>query len=116
MARQSATIRVFCQAETLQDTANMLRWAIGRHRIEVADTKPQGKIACLLVFTDVEYYENDATLLESLGFDIIGKIRGVVWWEVLPRDEVVGKTRRALAFQNGDDLEAKFLYRLYRDC
>src|SRR5947209_13915816 len=84
MAHQSATIKVLCRADALQDTANMLHWAIG-HRVEVADAASDDKIGCLFIFTDVEYYENDTTLLDRLGFDIIGKIRGVVSWEVLPQ-------------------------------
>jgi hypothetical protein len=112
MARQSAKIKVLCRADALQETANMLQWAIG-HRIEVADTESDDKIACLFIFTDVEDYENDTMLLELLGFDIIGKIRGVVSWEVLPQDGEEGKTSRAPASQNSEDLEAELICTLY---
>lgn len=86
MAQQSATIKVLCRTDVLQDTANMLQWAIG-HRVTVAENPSDSQLGCLFVFTDIEYYDNDTTLLERLGFDIIGKIRGVVYWEVLPSDE-----------------------------
>ncbi|HLQ31021.1 MAG TPA: hypothetical protein VK140_17430 [Ktedonobacteraceae bacterium] len=108
MAQQSATIKVLCRADTLQDTANMLHWAIG-HRVEVADIAHDNKIGCLFIFTDVEYYENDTTLLERLGFDMIGKIRGVVSWEVLTQDEEEGKTSRTPASQKGEHLEAELM-------
>jgi len=82
--QQTAAIKVLCRADTMQDTANMLNWALG-HRVEVAETATDAdeKIGCLFVFTDIEYYENDTTLLERLGFDMIGKIKGVVSWEML---------------------------------
>src|SRR6266702_5184024 len=111
MVQQSATIKVLCRADTLQDTANMLQWAIG-HRVEIADMEFDDKIGCLFVFTDVEYYENDTTLLERLGFDIIGKIRGVVSWEVLSQDEEEGKTSGAPDFQKSVDLEAELMHAL----
>jgi hypothetical protein len=86
----------------------MLQWAIG-HRVEVANIESDDKIGCLFIFTDVEYYENDTTLLEGLGFDIIGKIRGVVSWEVLPQDEAEGKRSRAPVSQKSEELEAELM-------
>ncbi|HLG64854.1 MAG TPA: hypothetical protein VKY19_23130 [Ktedonosporobacter sp.] len=82
MAHRSATIKVLCRTEALQDTANMLQWALG-HRVSVAEDTSDSKVGCLFVFTDIEYYDNDTTLFENFGFDIIGKIRGVVSWEIL---------------------------------
>jgi hypothetical protein len=107
MGRQSATIKVLCRADTLQDTANMLHWAIG-HRVEVADAAPDDKIGCLFIFTDVEYYENDTTLLDQLGFDIIGKIRGVVSWEVLTQEEEDSSNSSA-ASEKSSQLEAELM-------
>lgn len=108
MTQQSATIKVLCRADSLEDTANMLHWAIG-HRVEVADIASDDKVGCLFIFTDVEYYENDTTLLERLGFDMIGKIRGVVSWEVLSQDEEEGKTSGAPAAAESEHLEAELM-------
>lgn len=106
MAHQSATIKVLCRADVLQDTANMLHWAIG-HRIEVADLTSDDKIGCLFIFTDVEYYDNDTTLLDRLGFDIIGKIRGVVSWEVLSQEE--NFVEPAVPTRNSEQIEADLM-------
>ncbi|GCE15786.1 hypothetical protein [Tengunoibacter tsumagoiensis] len=84
MTTQSATIKVWCLSEQLEATATMLSWAVG-HRVEIAEAEGSEKVGHLLIFTDIEYYENDATILDRLGLNIIGKIRGVVSWEVLPR-------------------------------
>jgi hypothetical protein len=85
MTRQSATIKVLCHKDAIQNTANMLQWAIG-HPVKIADTHIDAKIGCLFIFTEIEYYENDTTLFENLGFDMIGKIHGVVSWEILSQD------------------------------
>ncbi len=107
MVHQSATIKVLCRADALQDTANMLHWAIG-HRVEVADVASDDKIGCLFIFTDVEYYENDTTLLDRLGFDIIGKIRGVVSWEVLAQEEE-DTSGSSAATKKGEQVEAELM-------
>jgi len=108
MAHQSATIKVLCRADALQDTANMLHWAIGHH-VEVADTASDDKIGCLFIFTDVEYYENDTTLLDRLGFDIIGKIRGVVSWEVLPQGPAENGDGSPAATKSSEQAEAELM-------
>ncbi|HEU5381536.1 MAG TPA: hypothetical protein VFV38_39450 [Ktedonobacteraceae bacterium] len=99
--QQTAAIKVLCRADTIQDTANMLNWALG-HRVEIAEEATDEKIGCLFVFTDIEYYENDTTLLERLGFDMIGKIKGVVSWEILlgnQQGEQTGDTATGLTVQ-----------------
>jgi hypothetical protein len=106
MTQQSAVIKVLCCADALQDTATMLQWALG-HRIEVEKVAPGAKVGNLIVFTDVEFYENDTALFERLGFDIIGKIRGVVSWEMLPQAEKEGPA----AVEN-ERLEAELMHRL----
>lgn len=108
MAKQSATIKVLCRTETLQDTANMLQWAIG-HRVEIAEQAPDATVGCLFVFTDIEYYGNDATLFENFGFDIIGKIRGVVSWEILELEQ--GKNEDTEE-EKREQLEAELMHRL----
>lgn len=60
----------------------MLQWALG-HRVSIEEDLRDSKVGCLFVFTDIEYYGNDAALFEKFGFDIIGKIDGVVSWEIL---------------------------------
>lgn len=82
MTQQSATIKVLCRTEALEDTAKMLQWALG-HRVTIEENSPDAKTGCLFVFTDIEYYGTDVNLFENFGFDIIGKISGVVSWEIL---------------------------------
>jgi hypothetical protein len=86
-SQHTATIKVLCRADSLQDTANMLNWALG-HRVEIVENSTDEKVGCLFVFTDIEYYENDTHLLERLGFDMIGKIKGVVSWEMLLENQL----------------------------
>lgn len=81
MTQRSATIKVLCRMDALHDAANMLQWALG-HQVQVDEDASDSKVGCLFVFTNIEYYDNDATIFEQFGFDIIGKIRGVVSWEV----------------------------------
>jgi hypothetical protein len=88
MAQRSATIKVLCRTEALQNAAKMLQWALGhRVSIEEDESSPNSKVGCLFVFTDIEYYNNDTTLFEKFGFDMIGKISGVVSWEVLEHEQ-----------------------------
>jgi hypothetical protein len=87
MTQRSATIKVLCRTEALQNAAKMLQWALG-HRVSIEeepDTQ-DSKVGCLFIFTDIEYYNNDTTLFEKFGFDMIGKISGVVSWEVLENE------------------------------
>lgn len=87
MAQRSATIKVLCRTEALQNAAKMLEWALG-HRVSVEENEntPDSKVGCLFIFTDIEYYNNDTTLFEKFGFDMIGKINGVVSWEVMEQE------------------------------
>ncbi|MBV9691579.1 MAG: hypothetical protein JO202_17920, partial [Ktedonobacteraceae bacterium] len=107
MAQQSATIKVACRADTLQDTANMLFWVIG-HPVKIADVASDAETGCLFISTAIEYYENDVTILEHLGFDIIGKIQGVVSWEVLTTATEKEKTSTEFVttkLRNGEESE-----------
>ena len=63
----------------------MLQWALG-HRVSIEQNASDNKTGCLFVFTDIEYYGSDTALFEKFGFDIIGKISGVVSWEVLEEE------------------------------
>jgi hypothetical protein len=114
MAQRSATIKVLCRTDALQDTANMLQWAIG-HRVEIADNAPEASVGCLFVFTDIEYYGNDTTLFENFGFDIIGKIRGVVSWEILEPDQggnAATSTDKNTEEEKREQLEVELMHRL----
>jgi hypothetical protein len=85
MTAQPATIRVWCRNQNLQSVAASITWAIG-HRIEIPVDLSDSTNAYLFILTDIEHYESEETLLAQLGFDIIGKINGVISWEVLPRE------------------------------
>lgn len=86
MPQQPVTIKVWCREEDLQQTAGMLSWAVG-HRVEIPAVSAGAKHAYFFVITDIEQYDNEDTVRKVMGFDIIGKISGVIDWEVLPREE-----------------------------
>ncbi len=100
MRQQAAIIKVLCKADMLQQTANMLAWALG-HRIEIPEAASNAKVRTLFILTDIEYYEDDETLLQHLGFDMIGKISGVVSWEVIQEDNQSRMTTGSLNESGG---------------
>ena len=85
MSQPTAVVQVLCKAEQLESAANLIAWTVG-HRVEIADTTSTADTRWLFVFTDLAYYDDDDTILERLGLDIIGKIGGVLSWEVVPSD------------------------------
>lgn len=86
MSQPTAVVKVLCKPEKLEETANLIAWTVG-HRVEIADTVSAAETRWLFVFTDLAYYDDDDTILERLGLDIIGKIGGVLSWEVVPSDQ-----------------------------
>lgn len=120
MTQRSATIKVLCRMDALHDAANMLQWALG-HQVMVDEDTSDAKVGCLFVFTNIEYYDNDATIFEQFGFDIIGKIRGVVSWEVFEAEteRAPGSSKGASASAGGsakseeqEELEVELMRRL----
>lgn len=85
MTQPTAVIKVVCKPDKLEETANLLAWTVG-HRVEVADTASNADARWLFVFTDLAYHDDDDTILELLGLDIIGKLGGVLSWTVIPSD------------------------------
>lgn len=85
MAEPTAIVRVTCRADTFKDTARKLAWTVG-HPIQLLDALPGARTRGLLVLTDLAYHGQDDTILERLGMDIIGKVTGVLAWEVIPSD------------------------------
>lgn len=109
---QTAVIKVLCRAENLDNTAHLLEWAVG-HRVEIDASQEDARTRCLLVFTDIAYYENDETILDRLGLNIIGKIKGVVSWEVIPRqDEIALLASKSLDDDQQGNLEEDLAKRL----
>lgn len=117
MTQRSATIKVLCRMDALHDAANMLQWALG-HQVMVDEETSDSKVGCLFVFTNIEYYDNDATIFEQFGFDIIGKIRGVVSWEVfeaeMQKDDADASTSTDRPAKSGEqeELEVELMRRL----
>jgi hypothetical protein len=109
--RQSATIKVLCHKDAIQDTATMLQWTTG-HAVKIADTHMDAKIGCLFIFTEIEYYENDTILFENLGFDMIGKIHGVVSWEILSQEKLAQDQEEYASETEVKKLEADLMRRL----
>lgn len=86
MAEPTAIIQVVCRAGTFDETARMLAWTVG-HSVQLGDPVPGSTTRSLLVITNLAYHGQDDTILERLGMDIIGKVAGVLSWEVVPSDQ-----------------------------
>ncbi len=86
MGEPTAIVRVTCRANTVEDTARKLAWTVG-HPVRLAAAVPGAATRSLLVLTDLAYNGHDDTILERLGMDIIGKVAGVLSWEVIPSDQ-----------------------------
>lgn len=104
MTQQSATIKVLCRTEALQDAARMLQWALG-HRVSIVEEASDAKTGCLFVFTDIEYYGSDTALFEKFGFNMIGKISGVVSWEILEPRPASGVASATKPPQNEQEIQ-----------
>lgn len=96
MSQPTAVIKVVCKPDKLEETANLLAWTVG-HRVEVADAFSNADARWLFVFTDLAYHDDDDTILEHLGLDIIGKLGGVLSWAVIPSDVHEAEAKMAQA-------------------
>jgi hypothetical protein len=89
MSTQPVVIKVWCRSDDLQRTANLLAWTIG-HRVEIPlELKEvEAKNKYLFVITDIEQYDDANMVRSAMGFDIIGKVSGVIAWEVMPKEQL----------------------------
>lgn len=85
MLQPTAIIKVLCRADKLEETVNLLAWAVG-HRVELEEQGTFSQTRYLFIHTDLAYADDSNTILERLGLDIIGKIAGVLSWTVIPSD------------------------------
>jgi hypothetical protein len=85
VSRCTATIRVLCRADGLDETTDLLAWATG-HPITSVEQAPASDTRWLLIRTDLEYHGDDWTILGRFGLDLIGKVAGVLSWEVVPTE------------------------------
>jgi hypothetical protein len=85
MVRQTATIRVKCRADSVDETAQLLAWAVG-YPVAPAEPAESGESRWLLVRTDIAYEGDSEAILERLGLDMIARISGVQYWEVAASD------------------------------
>ncbi|GCE07701.1 hypothetical protein [Dictyobacter aurantiacus] len=85
MAKQPVVIRVWCREEDLHKTAGMLSWTVG-HRVEIPEEVTHKTKTYFFIITEIEEYEDENVVRASMGFDIIGKVSGVIDWEVMPKE------------------------------
>jgi hypothetical protein len=85
MSKQPVTIKVWCREEDLQRTAGLLSWAVG-HRVEIPVVATGMRNTYFFVVTDIEQYDDEDTVRRTMGFDIIGKISGVIDWEIMLKE------------------------------
>ncbi len=86
MPTHPIVIKVWCQKDNLQHTATMLSRATG-HRVEIPTTADQSKYTCIFIITEIEQYTDEKLAGAAFGFDIIGKIAGVLSWEILSKEQ-----------------------------
>jgi hypothetical protein len=79
----TATIMVRCSREGFADTIRRLAWTVG-HLVSYETCSADAPDRMAVVLTDLDY-AGDEHVLQDLGLDIIGKIDGVLGWEVVPR-------------------------------
>jgi hypothetical protein len=85
MPTQSVVIKVYCRNDDLEHTAAMLAVTTG-HRVELPGKATESKNTYLFIITEIEKYEGEQAFNAAFGFDIIGKIAGVLSWEVMPKE------------------------------
>ena len=85
MPKQPVVIRVWCREEDLQKTASMLSWTVG-HRVEIPPGATGINNTYFFIITEIEEYEDENIIRASMGFDIIGKVSGVIDWEIMPKE------------------------------
>jgi hypothetical protein len=86
MQKQPVTIKVWCREEDLYRTADLLSWAVG-HRVEIPPASTGMRHTYFFIITDIKQYEDEDTIRKTMGFDIIGKISGVIDWEILLKEK-----------------------------
>jgi hypothetical protein len=85
MPKQPVIIKVWCREEDLQKTAGMLSWTVG-HRVEIPPGATGINNTYFFIITEIEEYEDENIIRASMGFDIIGKVSGVIDWEIMPKE------------------------------
>ena len=83
MQPQTAIIKVLCKGDGFEEAANLVAWTVG-HRVEIGELGPEANTRWVLILTDLAYHHDDDTILERLGLQVIGKVSGVLYWEVVP--------------------------------
>jgi hypothetical protein len=86
MPTHPIVIKVWCQKDNLQHTATMLSRATG-HRVEIPTASDTSKYTYIFIITEIEQYTDEKLAGATFGFDIIGKIAGVLSWEILPKEQ-----------------------------
>ncbi|GHO91092.1 hypothetical protein KSF_011400 [Reticulibacter mediterranei] len=85
MQKQPVTIKVWCREADLYRTADLLSWAVG-HRVEIPPVSTGMINTYFFIITDIKQYEDEDTIRKTMGFDIIGKISGVIDWEIMLKE------------------------------
>jgi hypothetical protein len=104
MAKQPVVIRVWCREEDLHKTAGMLSWTVG-HRVEIPTGAKNKTKTYFFILTEIEEYEDENVVRAAMGFDIIGKVSGVIDWEVMPKEY----DRNLSSAQDNDDITSSLL-------
>jgi hypothetical protein len=68
----------------------MLSQATG-HRVEIPAEPGSSTYTHVFVITEIEQYSDEKLASTDFGFDIIGKIAGVLSWEVLPKEQLTAQ-------------------------
>jgi hypothetical protein len=107
MPTHPIVIKVWCQTDNLQHTATMLSHATG-HRVEIPIVVEKSKYTYIFIITEIEQYTDEKLAGAAFGFDIIGKIAGVLSWEILPKEQSPSQESQ----QSLSEAEAQLLHLL----
>jgi hypothetical protein len=80
-AARTANIRVICRRDGFANTLQRLAWTVG-HRVSFEPTQRDPDTSVAIIFTDFDYRLRNR-ILDDRGLDVIGKIDGVLRWEVV---------------------------------
>jgi hypothetical protein len=78
----TANIRVTCRREGFAITLQRLAWTVG-HKVSFEPTQRDPDTSVAVILTDFDYRLRNR-ILDDLGLDVVGKIDGVLHWEVVP--------------------------------
>lgn len=96
----TAILRVVCRADRFDETARLMAWAVG-HPVGFSNPEAVAITRSLFVDTGLAYDRNEF-VPDDFALDVVGKVPGVLSWEIVSSD-VVGRAPRGDAVDDVED-------------